>query len=53
MHPEDLLAAIHEFHTQDNYHKNLDESFKEEINQEINKFLKISLQEQIMIHHPF
>ena len=31
--PEDLVAAIHEFHTQDNYHKNLDESIEEEINQ--------------------
>ena len=32
--PEDLIAAIHEFHTQDNYHKNLDELVEEEINKE-------------------
>ena len=35
LHPEDILAAIHEFHSQDNYHDNLDELFEEEINQGI------------------
>ena len=35
MHLEDLLAAIHEFHTQDNYHKYLDESVEEENNHEV------------------
>ena len=35
MHPEDLLASIHESHTQEKYHKNLDELVEEEINQEI------------------
>ena len=31
---EDLIAAIHEFHTWDNYHKNIDELVEEEIYQE-------------------
>ena len=35
LHPEDLLEAIHEFHSQYNYHDSLDELFEEEINQEI------------------
>ena len=35
MYPEDLLTSIHEFHSQDRYHDNLDELVEEEINQGI------------------
>ena len=34
-HPQDLLAAIHQFHSQDSYHDSLEELVEEETNQEI------------------